>query len=65
MALNLSRADRARLEHDMMQAEPYEYDAPEMLTLDGNSGDSKRVMATIAKKLLEQDDREKRNAQNN
>lgn len=64
MALNLSKDDRARLEHDMMQAEPYADDAPEVLGLHVKY-DHDRMMATMAKKLLEQDDREKRNAQNN
>ena len=63
MGLNLSDADRVLLEHDMNRAKPYDDDAPEVLGLH-TKYDHDRMVATMAKKLLEQDDREKRNAQN-
>ncbi len=58
MALNLSDENRAVLMEMLRIAEPYSEDDPEMNTLDGES-DSDRVLATIAKKWLDQDDREK------
>ena len=61
MALNLSDADRALLKHDMNQAEPYAYDAPELLGLH-TEYDHARMVATMAKRLLEQDDKEKKDA---
>lgn len=55
MALNLSKEERNRFEVDLAAAEPYEYDAPEANTLDGEI-DFKRYCATMAKRFLEQDD---------
>ncbi len=60
MVLNLSRAERDLLRHDLSLAEPYDEDDPILHTLDGEAGDSKRWGATMAKKLLEQDEKEKK-----
>lgn len=51
MAHSLSKEDRERLESDLLAAEPYDENAPELRTLDGEI-DVKRLQATIAKKLL-------------
>ena len=51
MAHSLSKEDRARLETDLASAEPYDEDAPELRTLDGEIYFA-RMRATIAKKLL-------------
>lgn len=59
MDLNLSRAERDLLRHDLSLAEPYDKDDPVLCTWDGEEGDSKRWRATMAKKLLEQDEKEK------
>lgn len=53
MALNLSEEDRKRLEHDLAAAEPYDEDAPELRTLDGEV-DIARMRATMAKKFLKE-----------
>ena len=42
MVLNLSRAERDLLRHDLSLAEPYDEDDPILHTLDGEAGDSKR-----------------------
>lgn len=52
MALNLSEDDKKRLEYDLAAAEPYDEDAPELRTLDGEV-DFARMRATMAKKFLE------------
>lgn len=62
MALNLSKAERDRLRNDLKKAEPYEEDAPILCTFDGKDMDFDRWCATIAKKFLVQDEREKRSA---
>lgn len=59
MDLNLSRMERDLLRHDMAQAVPYDEDDPILYTLDGDEGDFHRWRATMAKKLLEQDEKEK------
>ena len=56
-ALNLSKADREWLEADLGAAEPYDPDDP-ILAFDADFDDA-RIRATIAKRFLEQDDREK------
>lgn len=61
MALNLSSDQRRQLEIDMSAAVPYDDDSPEVMTFDTNEYDSARLKATMAKRLLEQDDREKAN----
>lgn len=58
MALNLSKADRERLEAGLKAAEPYDPDDPILSTLDADI-DARRFFATMAKRFLEQDDREK------
>mgnify|MGYP004463196901 FL=1 len=58
MALNLSKADRERLKADLKAAEPYDSDDPILSTLDADI-DMERFFATMAKRFLEQDDREK------
>lgn len=55
MARSLSKEDRERLESDLALAEPYDEDAPELQTLDGQV-DFLRMRATIAKKLLKMAD---------
>lgn len=52
MTLNLSADDRERLKRDLAAAEPYDEDAPELRTLDGEV-DFARMRATMAKKFLE------------
>ncbi len=52
MARILSREDKERLESDLALAEPYDEDAPELRTLDGEV-DFDRMRATTAKKILE------------
>lgn len=59
MELNLSRAERELLRRDLCLAEPYNEDDPVVFLWDGEEGDPMRWRATIAKKLLEQDEREK------
>ena len=49
MARSLSKEDRKRLEAELVAAEPYDEDAPELRTLDGGFD---RMRATIAKKIL-------------
>ena len=58
MALSLSDEKRAVHMEMLRIAEPYPEDDPVLNTLDGDS-DSDRMLATIAKKWLDQDDREK------
>lgn len=60
MALNLSGQQRAWLNELLEKAEPYDTGAPEMLTLDGEC-DYDRWAAFMAKRYLEQDDKEKQN----
>ena len=55
MALNLSVDDRKRLERDLAAAEPYDEDAPELRTLDGEV-DIARIRATMARKFLKMAD---------
>ena len=59
MALNLSSEQIKQLNIDANSAEPYADDALELMLYDGDI-DSARMKATHAKKLLEQDAREKR-----
>lgn len=61
MALNLSDENRAVFQQALERAEPYPEGAPELDYFDGDvSGDHiLRVAATIAKRRLDQDDREK------
>jgi len=59
MDLNLSKAERDSLRHDLSLAEPYDRDDPILYTLDGEEGDADRWRATMAKNLLEQDEKEK------
>ena len=54
MVLNLSVDDRKRLERDLA-AEPYDEDAPELRTLDGEV-DIARIRATMARKFLKMAD---------
>ena len=58
MALNLSKAKRERLEAALKAAEPYDPDDSILSTLDADI-DMERFFATMAKRFLEQDDREK------
>ena len=58
MALNLSKAERAMLEADLRRAKPYTDNAPEVLGLHVEY-DHDRMVATMAKSLLERDRREK------
>ena len=58
MALNLTLEQIKQLNIDANSAEPYADDAPELTLYDGER-DSARMKATHAKKLLEQDAREK------
>lgn len=58
MALNLSDEQRAELRKHLEEADPYSDDSPEMNTFDGDY-DPYRMAATMAKKWLDQDDREK------
>lgn len=52
MARSLSKKDKERLERDLAAAEPYDENAPELRTFDGNV-DFARMRATMAKKILE------------
>lgn len=54
MASRLSDEDIALWMEALNKAEPYAYDAPEMNTLDGDNVDHDRVMATFAKRTLEE-----------
>ena len=58
MALNLTDEQINELIKELDGVEPSDYDAPEMITFDGNV-DFKRWKATCAKKMLEQDAKEK------
>lgn len=61
MALNLSEADRKRLESDLLAAEPYEDDALELNVLDADGKiDFARMRATFANKFLKMANKEKR-----
>ena len=55
MVLNLAVDDRKRLERDLAAAEPYDEDAPELRTLDGEV-DIARIRATMARKFLKMAD---------
>lgn len=55
MASILTEDERKRLEANLAAAEPYDDDAPELWTLDGEV-DLARMMATFAKKLLKMAD---------
>ena len=55
MVLNLSEDDRKRLERDLEVAEPYDENALELRTLDGDV-DVARMRATMAKKFLKMAD---------
>ena len=55
MGRSLSKGERERLEADLASAEPYDEDAVELRTLDGEI-DFDRLQATIAKKLLDMAD---------
>ena len=55
MVLNLSVDDRKRLERALAAAEPYDEDAPELRTLDGEV-DIARIRATMARKFLKMAD---------
>lgn len=59
MELNLTEEQREILKAAIKKAEPYPDDAPEMNTLDMES-DADRWAATAAKRMLAQDDEEKR-----
>ena len=59
MDLNLSKAERDLLRKDLCAAMPYEENDPIINTLEGEEGEPQRWRATIAKRLLEQDEREK------
>lgn len=61
MALNLTTEQRKKLEEILALAEPYPDDAEELHILDGERKPDHvyRWNATMAKKFLEQDDREK------
>jgi len=56
MARLLTADERAELLEDIAKAEPYALDDPIIYCLDGEQ-DSARMMATIAKKLLDEDDK--------
>ena len=58
MALNLTNEQIEKLKLDATIAEPYPNEAPELMSYDGQR-DSNRMKATIAKRLLEQDAKEK------
>lgn len=60
MDLNLSRAERDVLRYDLVQAKPYDEDDPILHTFDGEKKDMGRWRATMAQKLLEQDEKEKK-----
>lgn len=61
MALNLTTEQRKKLEEILAIAEPYPDNAEELNILDGEQKPDHfdRWNATMAKKFLEQDDREK------
>ena len=59
MVLNLSRAERDQLRGDLALADPYDESDPVFCTLDGPKADMDRWRATTAKKILEQDQKEK------
>lgn len=62
MALNLSKEQRAELEAILAKAEPYEEDDPALYEWKdawNSKPNSDRWSATMAKRFLEQDDREK------
>lgn len=61
MVLNLSDADRKELEADLAAAEPYDEDDPVLNTLDGdiNELDFARFYATMAKKFLAMDKKQR------
>lgn len=65
MALNLTPEQIKQLNIDANSAEPYADDAPELILYDGDERDSARMKATHAKKLLEQDAKEKAERNNN
>ena len=52
MALNITPEVRKKLEEDMAKAEPYDDDDPILDQFDGDRDDD-RMMATIAKNILE------------
>ncbi len=54
MASILTERERKQLEADLAAAEPYDDDAPELRTLDGEV-DFDRMRATLAKRLLKMD----------
>ena len=58
MALNLSKEERIAYENMLKTTEPYPDDDPVFNTLDGEY-DFDRVWATLARQLLEQDDKER------
>ena len=58
MALNLSKEERIAYENMLKTTEPYPDDDPVFNTLDGEY-DLDRVGATLARQLLEQDDKER------
>ena len=58
MALNLSKDERIAYENMLKTTEPYPDDDPVFNTLDGEY-DFDRVGATLARQLLEQDDKER------
>lgn len=58
MALNLTNEQIDILKKDMEGVEPFEYDSPEMTTFD-KTVDFKKWKATCAKRMLEQDTKEK------
>lgn len=60
MALNLSEKDLEELRADLKKAEPYDDDDPIMNTFDGEMPDIDRWMATTARNLLEEYEREQR-----
>lgn len=62
LVLNLTAEQRRELEKTLAAAEPYPDDAEELSVLDGvmKPDHAARWNATMAKRFLEQDDREKR-----
>ena len=58
MALNLSKEERIAYENMLKTTEPYPDDDPVFNTLDGEY-DFDRVGATLARQLLEKDDKER------
>lgn len=53
MVRNLSPEDRAFFEELLKKALPYDEDDPILLQFDGKGQDNDRMMATIAKGILE------------